>query len=443
MTALLLYGFGALIGIFVPLGSARWGAIFLVSIVLDDQRIDGVSVTNVAMMAFLACLAAEYLTGRRVRVSRFAVPMLALVLLAIVSTALAAEPVKHAPFVVSLIGLTATSCGLASVAFNSHRLERLASAVLWMSGILAVAVLGESLLWFLFGVQFKENVYVLINLNRNVLQASGFFTSNGLAALHLIPGTVLAGVLRSGMANGSKRRRLNWYLALTTLAMISTLARAALVSLVLFALVLLFRRAARPGWGRLFAILLIVLVVAVVPSFLRFTAGFNIASYVARYSIILGGVDSITNHPVIGSGPGSKVLPRYPSWSSEVAPFLQTDESSGRDTHNTLLQIPVDLGLMGLLWFTTVNVVLFGSGLLLLRRLADRRLSAMLQSLLIALFLTEFFSLFDSALYTKPIWILFGLTSSAIHIARARRSSSISLQRAATPAFRLRIPCDA
>ncbi len=419
----LAYAIGAALGIAIPIGPTRWAALFIASAAFDDVRFHGISPANVILVAFLVSLGVDYFAGGRLRSSPLLLPLLGVLLTAAVSTALSNDPLGRVPFLISLTAMTMSTFGLCTVASNHRRVERLMSAVLWMSGLLAVAVIVESSLWVFFGIVLKNNVYALRNLNLNILQATGLFSANGLAAFHLIPGTALAAGLRSRLTDRQARRRLGWYLLLTVTAMLATVARAALVTLVLLILILLIRRASRGGWMRGVAVIALVAVVAAVPPFLRVTAAFNIDSYIARYAIVLGAAASVRQHPLFGTGPGSRVVARYPASLRAIAPDLEYNDVSARDTHNTLLQIPVDLGLLGFAWFMTLNAGLFGAGLLRLHRMTDARAATMLQSLLIALLVTEFFSLFDSGLYTKPIWLLFGLTAAATSMAGAQRNS--------------------
>lgn len=269
------------------------------------------------------------------------------------------------------------------------------------------------------------------------------FSSNALAAFHIVPGLSIAAILRSRLPRGRQRARLSWYLILAISAMIATFARAALVSMVMLGILLLFRRSMRAGWMRLLVIALLIAIVTMTPFFLRFISGFNINSIVARYAVLLGAARSITQHPIVGSGPGSRVVAVYPSWAFEVAPHLQPDDLSERDTHNTLLQIPVDLGIVGLICCLWISAFLLWTGILILAHLPEDHFRVALEALLVALVVTEFFSLFDSMLYTKPIWLLLGLCTAAIGIVQRRQFSRGPRLQSIVPAVRAELPCDA
>ncbi len=418
MIGLLVYGLGALAGILIRIGGSRWAAAFIVATAFDGIRYQGASATNGVMAAFLTSVGSGLFMGRRIRKNRMYAPAIAFLAVAAIATLGSKGSDSPGAFLLSFSALILVACALPNVTDNTRKLRRLTTALLWMSGIVAVAVFAELALFYFFGIELKQR-YVLVNLQQYYVQSSGLFASNALAALHLVPGAAVGAFLRAQSPRRRERRILAAYLALVMGALIATMARAAFVTLILIVLLLLVRTATRPGRGRIPAFLLVIVILFSLVPFLNFIAGFNPMSLAARQGIMQGAFESISRNPVLGSGPGSQVVASRPVLELEEFSAPEAiDEFSPRETHNTPLEISVDTGLLGLLVFVIINIVLLHSTFRMFKRVPPGFTRRALFALIVGLLTTEFFALFDSVLYTKPIWLLFGMLGGTLSIAR-------------------------
>ena len=434
MIGLLVYGVGALAGLLIRIGVTRWATALIAATAFDGFRYQDFSVTNALMVAFLVSVASELFMGRRIRRNRLYAPAMAFLAVATIATVASERSNSTGAFLLSLSALILLACALTHILDDARKLRRLIGALLWMSGVAAVAVLVELGLFHFFGIELKPR-HVLVNLQLYYVQSSGLFKSNALAAFHLVPGAAVAAFLRTQSTQRRERGVLAAYLALVVSALIATMARAALVTVVLLILLLLVQAARRPGPKRIPAVLLVVgVVVFCIPAFLSFIIGFNLKAVVSRYGLMRGALESIARNPVLGSGPGSRVVAFYPEWEPEDSPVKDVmDEFSPRETHNTLLEITADTGLLGLLLFLAINIILIRSASRKFKRIPPGFTRSALLALVFGLLTTEFFALFDSVLYTKPIWILLGLTGGVLSL--ARRESRQRLGHAHSPAL--------
>jgi hypothetical protein len=415
------YAVAGAVGAVVDIGASRWAALLIVSAAFDDFRLNTLSVTNLFEAAFIGRVLTMLFLGQPVRRTKIAAPLFVLAIVAACSTVYSNSPAQSSPVLVSLLLLIGACLGVATVIDTWPKLERLIRAWLLLSLVVSLSVIAEDLAWLVFG--YAPNMYQLVNLGINVVQASGVFSSNALAAYTIVPGVMLAAVLYGEAAGAGARRAVLATLGLGMVALVGTLARAVFVTLAALGLVLLFRTARnprRPFW-RAVAIGVIIAGVLAAPSAWRFVQGFNEKSLVARYGIARGALVLIADRPLVGAGPGSQVVPYYPlqGWGAlSRESYAETDLGyETRETHNTPLQVLVDVGLAGFAAVVMVNVVLWRGRVV--PPYVSARHRSICMCLLVAVALTEFFSLFDSVLYTKPLWLLFGTAAAAIRLCHA------------------------
>jgi O-antigen ligase len=78
------------------------------------------------------------------------------------------------------------------------------------------------------------------------------------------------------------------------------------------------------------------------------------------------------------------------------------------------VQVAVDLGVTGLCCFAAMHVVLLRKWHRVGRTVRNPHTKGQANALFWTLLIVEFFSLFNSVLYLKPLWILFGMVSGGL-----------------------------
>jgi len=428
VTNYLIYVIAFLVGLAFPVGPKRWLLALVVAIAVDDFRFKDFALSNAILMASMGSFCkSKYLLQTRGKAPAFA-PTFLLLVAATITTVFSESPTEGISIYISLCTLIGVALVIPSV-INSHTdLRSFIRMVLWMSGLTSAGVLVESIAYYLFGIQLKDNIFVLLNLQQDALSSTGFFSSNGLAGFHILPGLVLAALVRSENIWPGSTRRLISYTALCLLAAILTFSRSTLFSIFLLLVVILYRKVTKTGGIRLIAFVLLGAGVLIAPLGIEFLVGFNRGSFLARYCILYGAFQSIRNHFSFGSGLGSRVYEEYPptSWGEEAMWSGMELSELQRDTHNTIVQVTVDLGVTGLCCVVAMHVVLLKKWRRVGRTVRNLDAKGHANALMWTLLVVEFFSLSNSVLYTKPLWILFGMASGGLLCAEMFRKATIA-----------------
>ena len=428
MTNYFIYAIAFLVGIAFPVGPKRWLLTLVVSIAVDDVRFKGFALSNAILMASIGSFCkSKYLLQIGGKVPAFA-PISLLLLAATITMVLSENPMEGIANYISLCTLICVALVTPSVINSRADLRSSIRVVLWMSGLTSAGVLVESITYYVFGIQLKDNLFVLLNLEQDVLSSTGFFSSNGLAGFHILPGLVLAAFLHSENIWAGSTRKLTSYTALGLLAAILTFSRGTFFTIFLLLLVILYRKVTKTGGMRVIALVLLGAGVMIAPMGIEFIVGFNRGSFLARYCILYGAVQSIRNNLFFGSGLGSRVYEEYPPtrWGEEALWSGMELSEFERDTHNTIVQVAVDLGVAGLCCFAAMHVVLLKKWRRVGRTVQNLHAKRQANALMCTLLVVEFFSLANSVLYTKPLWILFGLASAGLVCAEMSRKATIA-----------------
>jgi len=413
-----IYIVAGLIGLLMPISLQRMATIFIASIVLDCLRYQDIAVTNICLTAFVSKAALVDSRKKYIVLKKQLLPLMLLMAVVVVA-ALISNEVDRLRNLISIVLLIVTPIAIMTAINKLYDLESMINGLFWMSGLAASSVLLEVVLCFI-GVDFRDgaNQMGIINLVINMIHASGIFTSNAIAALHILPGLVLSAFLVRNEEDPKRRRKILLYSFFCTIALLFTLSRAGIISIMFLFGVLVGRGALR---GRLLKIALLAVLVLGISPFLEWIYGFNPQSFFARGGILLGALQSIRQKPFLGNGLGAGVVSsgEWGFWGGELLD-VPLDESM-RDTHNTLLQILVEMGIVGLISFAVVVWVAM-AGLCKVNSLAPRSyLAAYATSLFWTLVVLGFFLFFNSFLYSKPFWVVLGLAWGVIRIAKKSR----------------------
>jgi O-antigen ligase len=144
-----------------------------------------------------------------------------------------------------------------------------------------------------------------------------------------------------------------------------------------------------------------------------FVSNFNISSLVSRFFIINGAINTIYQNPFLGTGLASQVAPvtsdidfsDYTQISDNVL-----DTFDNRETHNTILQIGIEMGILGMLAFASLIINLIAK----LRKIYKSIIyfsndnQDVYASLYLILFLVLSINM-NSYLYLKLLWVIIGL----------------------------------
>ena len=147
-----------------------------------------------------------------------------------------------------------------------------------------------------------------------------------------------------------------------------------------------------------------------------------------RIGLIIGSLNSIAENPIIGRGLGSHVQPAFSNVFYDVAQQnISKDRQldidikdkmggKGRQTHNTFLEIAVDLGLAG---FVLYIYMLYSLSKKMSNSLAKGRgalVSGWGKALLLAFAASTICSIFFSGFLLKQTWVVAGLLVAGIRI---------------------------
>lgn len=281
--------------------------------------------------------------------------------------------------------------------------------------------------FYLMGVHaWAVTEFTILNLNYPTLRVSGPFDAPPILAFFLIPALPI-GVAWWSKAPGSRWRRAALAAGtFATIVCIGSLTRAAWVSFAALGYLLLllgvWHLVRRPALKAI-ALLGLLAALVIAPAAWELAEGTNPGSPAIRLAIVRGGWIAFTEHPVIGNGPGTWV---EPTWASEEERARAASLPGGanvvatslKETHNTLLQVLVDVGFVGFALFVALVAVLVRDSLLGLARFQDRAVAAL--GAAAVLILVD--ATFDSYLYSKLLWVALAMTAS-VGAAAEKRSS--------------------
>ena len=407
----LLYFLVFLIGILFPIKIENLIKVYIISLIFDDLRIEDISITNLVLTIFI--IKTLYLIKQKdlLKVSKSTLYLIIFGFIIFLAFLISSEPGSLKSFISLMNLILSCFCISQIIKIEKHRKSVLDSIVL-MSGIVALSVLAETVLFYVFKIGLRDSEFGLQNLSTYFYFSSGFFSSNGLAVFHIIPGLVIF------LFNKNKNRKFHFlYKVLIWLGIFSTVTRGGIV-VSLVALAILFFQYLRTlkNIYKYIGYSFLVVLVSAFSQLVIFVSNFNISSVVSRFFIINGAVNTIYQHPLLGTGLASQVVPITTDIDLFDNSFISDNvlnASENRETHNTLLQIGIETGFLGILAFAFFIIYLIRKVKLINKTILARRANDN-QDIYATLFLLLFTLLainMNSYLYMKLLWIIIGYIS--------------------------------
>jgi hypothetical protein len=276
-----------------------------------------------------------------------------------------------------------------------------------LSIITALTVITETLLFYVFGIQLRDSVYSLVNLSLSFYYSSGIFSSNGLAAFHILPGIIFL-LFSDKKTLGVKK----WHYIIIWSGLILTMTRGGIIVASICLMVYLKQQINMAGgfkkyFGNIFFYSLVIGFVNLV----IFISYFNISSVASRIFIINGAIGEIVNKPFFGNGLSSRVEASQTDLNFiDVGDVRNSvfQDTSLRETHNSLLQIGLETGFTGLLIFFAVFILLIR----LHRKNIKQKINIEYHKVsLILLTMTIISMNMNSYLYLKLFWLVIAFVS--------------------------------
>ena len=154
-----------------------------------------------------------------------------------------------------------------------------------------------------------------------------------------------------------------------------------------------------------------------------------------RAGIIYSSLNSIYENPFIGRGLGSTVGQKFPNdqyalFSREAQKMgkkldIDIGKTFGRETHNTFLQVAVDLGLIGLFLYFILLFMIWKKRMLY-EKLADNYLLSLYGNGIITAFVfLTICSIFSSVFFVKQTWVIIGLVLAGANVTRNNHTLEI------------------
>jgi putative inorganic carbon (hco3(-)) transporter len=260
-----------------------------------------------------------------------------------------------------------------------------------------------------------------------VFKSSAFFTG-GLVLGHYLLLPIILGIQLWPYIKKRKHKILiKTSVILSIIALFLTFSRAAWVSFLLYVFYIFIKKIGKLAKVIRYPIVimnLLFITISVVPTITFFVNTLSPISTYNRLGIINSSIQSIYQNPYFGKGLGTTVgqafsYEQYERISSDVAnrrdiggpKTLDIDlgKSSGRETHNTFLQVAVDLGLIGLFLYLFLLYAVWKNRMVSIQKSNDNILDAMKKGVSYAFVFSAICSIFSSILLVKQNWILISL----------------------------------
>ncbi len=249
---------------------------------------------------------------------------------------------------ISIFLLVLNSILLARYVAKKKLIEFLIRLVLTLSILSALTVIFDAALYYFFGIEMHIGVYALRNLNIYLYSASGLYSGNGIAAFHILPGLIIV------LFNSSVSRYRNFIFLILLTGLILTMSRGVILVFMLFFFSSFYlNRRNNSKIINYFSYLLLPLIIIGVGNLVVFMSNFNLTSVASRFNIISASLIKISEKPIFGNGLNARVVGNKLDLDFLDKSKIQDWELNDnlRETHNTLLQIPLEMGLLGLIFF--------------------------------------------------------------------------------------------
>lgn len=405
----LVYLFAFFLALLLPISVITLLKIYIISILFDEFRFFDISITNIILTMLVIKFLFNY--EKYFKITKITVFLICFGLTVLLTFIYNFTSILNKNLISLFLLLISSAC-ISQVVKNQKNRDVILNSILFMSLIAAFAVICETLLYYIFNIQLHDSIFSLMNLSRDFYFSSGFFSSNGIASFHIIPGLVIILFSDNRVIKYHK-----FFYFITIFGLILTMTRGGILIGIIIAIIFLLKFLQNTSKiikfiGYTFISISIILAI----NFIIFISYFNISSVVARLYIINGALSSIKSHPLIGSGLASQVTSSETNFDLVDINQVQENvlnDTSLRETHNTLLQIGVETGLVGL--FCIVSLVLF---LIFKQKVAFKNLTYSYRNLqyhYISFMMLSLFMIFvnmNSYLYLKLFWLIIASFSS-------------------------------
>jgi putative inorganic carbon (hco3(-)) transporter len=413
----------------------------IIFVPFDQYKIFGIlSVSNILVisMTFRCCL--EMLSGKiGFHFTNIYFALVSIFCVSIISTIGGDTPMVSARQEVSFLAMILLPVLVVNICNTETIFIRVVFTVLLAGVLVSLLGMGQFVAWSVFDKQIGSGMAYYYNfLERYVYKISGPMNSSLILGTYLIPPIVIGVYLRGYFIRNKYKYFLNATLFACFIAICFTGARSAILVLLcfwLFYLIKTFNKKLQRGLKILFLPFILFFVISFVfslPLLLNFLNDIGRLSTYNRLYIICGSIESIYEDPFFGLGLGTLVTPK--AWDAEQLENFRRTVRQGvvemdkagsglrtRETHNTFLQVAVDMGLVG---FSIYCFFLFLVGREGLRSIKEMKYSCFYfakKGIFVAWIFVTFCSLFTSILLLKHLWILAGLVCSGSYITKRQK----------------------
>jgi putative inorganic carbon (hco3(-)) transporter len=260
-----------------------------------------------------------------------------------------------------------------------------------------------------------------------VFKSSAFFTGGLIFGHYLLLPVILGIQLWPYIKKRKHRILIKTSITLSVIALLLTFSRAAWISFLLYVFYIFIKKILKLKKVFKYPIAicsLLFITISIVPTINFFLNTLTPLSTYNRLGIINSSIESIYNNPFIGRGLGSTVGQSLSESQYEIAsentPGKKLDidigKTYGRETHNTFLQVAVDLGLIGLFLYLFLLYTVWKNRMVSIQKSNDNILDAMKKGVLYAFVFSTICSTFSSLLLVKQSWILISLVIAGSRI---------------------------
>jgi O-antigen ligase len=321
---------------------------------------------------------------------------------------------------IMIFGLLANIC-------NSERIYmKLIKVILGVSLCVSVFAIMQNVKFILTGSSFLDrgalNVYE--SLGGYVFKSHALFASSIILGHYLLFPSVAGMYIWPHLGRSKFSFMVKASTVLSSFALIITFSRGAWVAFAMAIIYLLYDMAKSLNklTRRLVRLSIIaVIIISIVPAAvwaLKAGGPERALSTVNRLGILIGSAHSISENPYIGRGLGSYVKPAYTSLFYDVAQENKPENKEldvnirekgggrGRQTHNTFLEVAVDLGLIGLALYLYFLYNIWHRTSASLNACNGTLTSHWVRAILAAFFFCTVCTVFFSGFLLKQTWVV-------------------------------------
>jgi len=394
------------IGLISPIPKKFLVSAYILSFLFDEIRILDISISNV----FSILLISRLIIIKNKNWHSFSYPVfcqIIFLLICFISFLLTSNEGDNSNMI-SIFLLVLNSILLTKYIAKKNLIKFLIQSVLTLSVLSAFTVIFDAALYYFFGIQMQSvGVYALRNLNIYVYSASGLFSGNGIASFHILPGLIIV------LFNSSMSRYRNFIFLVLVLGLISTMSRGMILVFIMFFLSSFYlNRKNNSKIIKYFSYSLIPFIIIGAANLVVFMSNFNLTSIASRFNLISASFIKISEKPFFGNGLNARIVGNKLDLDfldkSQIQEWELTDNL--RETHNTLLQIPLEIGLIGFFFFGLMYFFILNQSYITykfsIKAGIDNNLSLCVFLLLGMLIIA---SLANSYMYFKLLWLIISI----------------------------------